>query len=306
MRTRLDNILLGILWLLAATLGTSFWFNTKYGFNIFSAQHWQYLAYLQASKTPVVPSFYISLGIAVFVTIFGLYFLIQPKLRKIVLPIRKNISQPAKSEINIQKSTAPDTRTQIAQTQSIPQPEPTPQPAPPAAAARPATLRPPHLTLPPANSYAHAPAPTPKATAQNNDADNAAIAEIFAQNGYSVKKTPYINGWRPNLLAIGTNEVLWIGAVGADTARVKKAIDKLNQIFSDTLDDVYIGINGFSINAPDAQTAEFDDILLFDTIDGLSEYMRAHPNSQPTPEEKENFDAYSEYIDTVIGYIGNL
>ncbi len=316
MRTRLDNILLGILWLLAATLGTSFWFNTKYGFNIFSAQHWQYLAYLQASKTPVAPSFYISLGVVVFITIFGLYFLIQPKFRKIVLPIIKTknvniVSQPAAIAPSTQTSAETDTAPEITETQSAPtsapvQTQTTPQSTP--VTPRPVPLRPPHLTLPTANSYAHA--PMPATTTTNNtatsDTDNTAIADIFIQNGYVVKKTPYINRWRPNLLAIGTNEVLWIGAVGASTSQVKNAIDKLNQIFSDTLDDVFIGINGFSINAPDAQTAEFDDILLFDTIDDLGEYLRQHPNPEPTPEEKENFDAYSEYIDTVIGYIGNL
>ncbi len=316
MRTRLDNILLGILWLLAATLGTSFWFNTKYGFNIFSAQHWQYLAYLQASKTPVAPSFYISLGVVVFMTIFGLYFLIQPRFRKIVLPIRKIQPHAANAQKNTQSDAQPEnTETQPAPTITAPTPaapaatvqHPAATPVAPTA-PRPATLRPPHLTLPPANSYASAPAPTAStalATAKK-DTDDTEIRDIFTKNGYTVKKTPYINRWRPNLLAIGTNEVLWIGAVGATTSQVKKAIDKLNQIFSDTLDDVNIGINGFSINAPDAETAEFNDILLFNTIGDLDEYMRSYPNPEPTPEEKENFDAYSEYIDTVIEYIGNL
>jgi len=326
MRTRLDNILMGILWLLAATLGTSFWFNTKYGFNIFSAQHWQYLAYLQASKTPVEPSFYISLGIVVFITIFGLYFLIQPKLRKIVFPIMKTKNIKVKTQSQ-SMTTAPDTQKYVESTtiQKVAEPQhpaentvsnpPITPTAPTPTATTTATvtshtvpLRPPRLNLQTANSYVSAPTITPvlEINATNNDADDAKIAEIFTENGYIVKKTPYINRWRPNLLAIGTNEVLWIGAVSASTAQVKKAIDKLNQIFSDTLDDVYIGINGFSINAPDAQTAEFNDILLFNTIQDLGEYMRAHPNTEPTTEEKDNFDAYSEYIDTVIGYIGNL
>ncbi|MDE6250052.1 MAG: hypothetical protein K2M34_00245 [Alphaproteobacteria bacterium] len=326
MRNRLDNILLGILWLLAATLGASFWFNTKYGFNIFSAPHWQYLAYLQASQAPVAPSFYISLGVCVFITIFGLYFLIQPKLRKIVFPIRdtKPAPTPAATE---QKTTLPEPAAPVVQksntseivanpqiTQSAPQSEPAPQPATTpkpsvtsAPTARPAPLRPPHLTLPTTNSYAAAPIPaTTHNTTNNNDAANAALSAIFTQNGYTVKKNPYIAGWQPNLLAIGTNEVLWIGGIGATTGQVKKAINKLNQIFADTLDDIYIGINGFSINAPDAQTAEFNDILLFNTNDDLANYMASHKNPAPSAEEKENFDAYSEYIDTVIGYIGKL
>lgn len=313
MRNRLDNILLGTLWLLAATLGTSFWLNTKFGFNIFSAPHWQYLAYLQASKTPVAASFYISLGVAIFITIFGLYFLIQPKFRKIVLPIIKVKKVNEKPQPRVDSKPEP-TNHQSDASEIITMPKPEQQPAQqiqptPVAAPQNNPLRPPHLNLPTTNSYSAAPitqsAPTTN-TSSGNDADNNAIREIFSQNGYIVKNNPYINRWRPNLLAIGTNEVLWIGAVGATTTQVRAAIDKLNQIFSDTLDDVYISINGFSINAPDAQTTEFQDILLFNTINDLDTYMKQHPNSQPTAEEQENFDAYSEYIDTVIGYIGNL
>ena len=73
MKTRLNNILIGLLWLLIATLGASFWFNTKYGFNVLSAQHWQYLAYMQASNQPVKPSFYISLVVVICVMVAGLY-----------------------------------------------------------------------------------------------------------------------------------------------------------------------------------------------------------------------------------------
>lgn len=313
MRNRLDNILLGTLWLLAATLGTSFWLNTKFGFNIFSAPHWQYLAYLQASKTPVAASFYISLGVAIFITIFGLYFLIQPKLRKIVLPIIKVKKVNEKPQPRVDSKSEPTNHKSDASEITI-MPKPEQQPAQqiqptPVAAPQNNPLRPPHLNLPTTNSYSAAPITQP-ATATNtssgNDADNNAIREIFSQNGYIVKNNPYINRWRPNLLAIGTNEVLWIGAVGATTTQVRAAIDKLNQIFSDTLDDVYISINGFSINAPDAQTTESQDILLFNTINDLDAYMKQHPNSKPTADEQENFDAYSEYIDTVIGYIGNL
>lgn len=313
MRNRLDNILLGTLWLLAATLGTSFWLNTKFGFNIFSAPHWQYLAYLQASKTPVAASFYISLGVAIFITIFGLYFLIQPKFRKIVLPIIKvkRVNEKTQPRVDATPET-PSTQSDASEIITIPKPEQQPaqqiQPTP-VAAPQNNPLRPPHLNLPTTNSYSAAPITQPATntnTSSGNDADNTALREIFSQNGYIVKTNPYINRWRPNLLAIGTNEVLWIGAVGATTTQVRAAIDKLNQIFSDTLDDVYISINGFSINAPDAQTTEFQDILLFNTINDLDAYMTQHPNSQPTAEEQENFDAYSEYIDTVIGYIGNL
>lgn len=314
MRSRLDNILLGVLWLLAATLGATFWFNTKFGFNIFSAPHWQYLAYLQASHTPVMPMFYISMGIIIFITILGLYLLIQPSFRRIVLPIRK-LTQSTR------KNTAPVTHTQpesatsamTMPSQNINTPEQnlpqntTPQSATPSPRPGPAPMRPPHLTLRPENTYIAAPTPQRTTTQTNStDAIDNELRQIFEHAGYMVKTNPYINGFRPNLLAIGTNEVLWIGGVGATTVQVRNAINKLNQIFSDTLEDVYIAINGFAINAPDATTTEFEDILMFPSTDALNQYMQEHQNPKPAPDEEENFNAYSEYIDTVIGYIGKL
>ncbi len=305
MRTRLDNILLGVLWLLAATLGASFWFNTKFGFNIFSAPHWQYLGYMQASHTPVIPMFYISMGIIVFITISGLYLLIQPSFRKIVFPIRK---------LSVPNTPAPSEPTQpiiTSKTAEVPTPQPSNQQnttaQPDAPSPRPTPMRPPHLTLRPENTYVAAPTPQRLATQTNTtDTTNNELRQIFEHAGYMVKTNPYISGFRPNLLAIGTNEVLWIGAVGATTVQVRNAIDKLNQIFSDTLEDVYIAINGFAINAPDATTTEFEDILMFPSTDALNQYMQEHQNPKPTPDEEENFNAYSEYIDTVIGYIGKL
>lgn len=310
MRSRLENILLGVLWLLAATLGTCFWFNTIYGFNIFCVQHWQTLAYLQASETPIKPSFYISFGTCVFITIFVLYFLTKPKFRKIIYPIKtahkQNTSvKSVKSEnITQQPVIQPTTVQQITKqepatvSQQNSEPKTIPQPI---------LARPPRLNLPAVNSYAAAPVPTqPVAKAPETDPEIATIRELFSQNGYSVKKATYINGWRADLIAIGTNETFWIGGIGATTIQIKNAIDKFNQVFSDTLEDVFIEVNGFSVNAPDASAPEFDNILLFNTIDDLSEFLENNQSPVPNQEEAENFEAYSEYIDAVIGNIGNL
>ena len=89
MRIRLDNILLCTLWVLAVTLGTSFWFNTVFGFNVFSASHWEYAASLQATNAPVKVSFYVSIAITIFIAIFGIYLILRPRIRKIRMPIMK-------------------------------------------------------------------------------------------------------------------------------------------------------------------------------------------------------------------------
>lgn len=97
-----------------------------------------------------------------------------------------------------------------------------------------------------------------------------------------------------------------MGGVGIKTTDMRAAIDKLAQIFTDTLDETYININGFVIAAPDAATSEFQDILMFNTINELRDYITRMPNP-PLPDDDDGiFDAYSEYIDAVINHIGKI
>lgn len=299
MKYRIDNMLLGLLWLLVVTLGACFWFNTMFGFNLFVGAHWQYLAYLQAAQTPVKPSFYISLVFISAIMICGLYVIMRPRFRKIRLPIMR---------ITTRKKDAPVSDAPAAQ--------PTPALAQMTATHTPA--RPPRLNaatlggMPTmaANSAAQQPnaarTATPPTPTGPSDIEIAQITEIFKSAGYTTKNPPRINGNRMSLLAIGTNETLWLGAHGIATTDMRRAIDKLNDVFSDTLDDIYINVNGFVIGAPDAATAEFDDILMFNDVDGLREYITAHPNAPLPDDDNGNFDAYSEYIDTVINYIGKI
>jgi len=304
MRNRIDTILLGVLWLLASTLGASFWLNTRFGFNIFSAQHWQYLAYLQATHRPVQTLFYVSIAVSVFVIIFGLYLLVRPRLRRIRLPLRKSAPKNiSRAPVAPARSANPDASTVDivpGHTQTAPA---TPQQTGPAPA------RPPRLNLPTMNSYHPAPAnnTTPTIPSQQSPAHiSDELRDIFESAGYVVKPNPRIGNVRTDLFAIGTNENLWIGAVGVPTTDMRRAIDRLAQIFSDTLDDITININGFVIAAPDAATSEFQDILMFDSAAAVGQYISAHPNPPVPDDDAGNFDAYSAYISTVIDYIGKI
>lgn len=129
------------------------------------------------------------------------------------------------------------------------------------------------------------------------------LSEIFTQNGYTVKATLSLTDKEKKILAIGTNEALWIGGIGLPTDQVRNAINTLNQEILDTLDGVHINIQGFSIHAPDAHISRGNDILLFNTLDDLAIYLAAHKNPAPTGQEKEDFKAYSTYIDTLLEYI---
>ena len=300
MKNKLDNILLSILWLSASTLVTCFWFNIKFGFNIFSGAHWRHLAYMQANQTPVNTTFYISVIASVAITIAGLYTLIRPRIRKITLPVR-----------DTHKPTPVKKPTQ----RTIQTPAPTPAPKPITSAGTPP--RPPRLNLGTTllnqtqNFTAPAPAtPTPpvsQTTMHTTQTNNwSEISEIFEQAGYTLKKAPKISGLQTSLFAIGTDENLWIGAVGVETSSMQKAIDSVQQIFSDTLDDIIINVHGFVIAPRDKSGTPNHEILTFDSMDSLRNYMSNHKNISPSDDEIENFEAFSSYISTVIEYLGKM
>ena len=231
MRDKLDNFLLAVLWLLASTLGVCFWFNIRFGFNIFSSAHWHHLAYMQASQNPVTPAFYISMVISVIVVIFGLYLLIRPRFRKFKLPVRE--------------ANKPTQHTQAQPVAPSPTPAQTPMVEPtPAPRNEPVLARPPRLNIAITPQLHNTPAPqqpaqTPSLVSQ--------MREIFETAGYTVKNNPRIGTVNTELFAIGTNETLWIGATGISTTALQNAIDTVNQIFSDTLDDIIIYTILFSI-----------------------------------------------------------
>lgn len=215
--------------------------------------------------------------------------MLRPRSRKI------NLSTPetkVRSELPITKPTTP-----------TPKPAPTP---PEMNMARPARL---NITpAPVATNIPSAPiAPTPQFTppaSQTNDWPE--LREIFESAGYTIKRAPKIGTVQTALLAIGTGEQLWLGAVGIDTDKLKDAVNTMAGVFSDTLDDIYININAFIISAPDAKAPAAPDILTFDSMDTLRNYINEHKNTPPNGEETESFEAFSSYISTVVDYLGKI
>lgn len=295
MKNKFDNILLCILWLLVSILTTCFWFNIRFGFDILTRSHWQHLAYMQASKIPINISFYISLIIATFTTILGFYIIIRPNFKKIRIKTTSDIEQ--QSNKPTKNTSQPQTAPMIPENN---------------------ISRPPRLTNSPqqiqtAQFIPTAPVVTspqaPFATQmppQTEKSDNQEIREIFESMGYVVKKAPRIKDLQTALFAIGTNETIWIGAENVKTSKMEQSIQILEQIFSDTLDDIEIAVNGFVINAPDYTNPESPEILTFDSIDSLRNYMKDYENPQPEESDVENFEAFSSYINTVLDYIGKI
>lgn len=302
MNRKFDNILLGMLWLIASTLGVCFWFNTKFGFDIFSRSHWQHLAYMQASQQPIQTSFYISLVVSVFIMIIVLHNLIRPRFRK----IKFKQNQPQSSMIYVQKTS--ETKNQQPQQQMAVN-----KPAQIQPSSGPMT-RPPRLNIPqntmwPSQNTAHIVAPPMQPARQQNPQSMQPIIndlkKIFTSTGYTVTKNPTAPNTPISLVAIGSGEKLWIGGVGISVQQMQTTINKLQQIFSDTLDEIIIDLSGFIVSPNRSDNTPAGNILMFNTVQELYQYMSAHKNPT-TDTDPESIRAFETYINTVMDYIGKI
>ena len=338
MRHYFDRFLLGALWIIATVLCACFWFNIRFEFDIFSRAHWKYLADVQVESASVSPWFYISLIIFCFIALAGLYLIFYYGARKI------SFGKPAG---NIHTPIIHRPEPQIAQpTVSAPltPAPPTPTPAPP---------RPPKLSIPlsqqprplpqPMPHQSLAPAPIqkqPVIAAQSNVSIELEerVREIAMAANFIVKAPPSIGGVRPNLWALGSDEVLVVGLIfpahGDITAqeggvaiwksgtqefespvwRLTAAVEKLRALFTETLDaEINITIRPFVVldggnitNADKVRTIwNAFGINVFQNTDELAEFMQDHPNRDLRADEQGDFDAYVEYIDTVADYFNN-
>ena len=293
MRNKFDNILLGLLWLLLSTLGTCFWFNTQFGFNILSSTHWHHLAYMQATRTQIKPLFYISMIVAVFCIVFGLYLLLRPRFRKITPPqaTEKHTESPTTANIPDTNDTDPFALTRPKRLNNT---NTTTQSSSVAIMTAP---------IPGTVTPETTPSFTPPRPSEQPDTE---IQDIFRSAGYIIKNSPVIHGYKIPLVAIGNGETLWIGCKDMTTSTMQSILDSFQQVFSETLEDITITTIGFVVNPGDISNPAQPNILTFKNTDELRAYISENPNPPLEPEMAENFEAFSGYISTVIDYIGNL
>ena len=286
---KINHILLGTLWTLAIVLLLDFWLNTSYNFNIFSAAHWEYVAMLQASNQQIATGFYIAITLAISLCILGLYIIFRPRFRKIVFKPAQTIESSQEPKPTIKTTNA--TVTQIQQT--------TPK--------APVIQRPPHLHI-----QINQPIIAPKQNTtpeqkheQNNQRYTHEIREIFEKNNYKVLKPKTIKNTPLSLIALGTSEVLWLGATDISHQQMLDIMTAFKSVFQETLDDIEIDVNAFIINPTDTESNEA--IIDFANLDELSNAINEHPNPDESDADREsgNMDAFSGYIETVLTYLGN-
>ena len=291
MRNKFEHILLSLLLGIAILLGLTFWLNIIYGFNLFAKEHWNELARLQAEQIPISNGFYISIGVAVFIFIFGLILLYIPIIR-----------HAHKKEIVVQRTDSVVGLPTVIMEKQEEKPVLEPQKL--------NLSQPPKLNLPSNMARVLQQKYEEKQSKQENVPPqyDSILEQIFTNKGYVVKPNPVISRFTPNLFAIAPNEILWIGAVDTDIDKLQSAINRLENIFTETLEDIKININAFIIDTQNKQIPN-DSILVFKSVDELKSFVSQLPpvsQENMSNADQDNFDAYSEYIDTIIQYVKNM
>ena len=297
MKNKFEHILLSLLLGLSVLLGLSFWLNTMFGFNIFNAEHWTELSRLQAEQIPISNGFYTSIGVAIFIFVFGLCFIYVPVIKRAYKKAYIESLPPPPEPILI----AP------VEEKAITPKEPPKIELP--------LSRPPRLNIP-SNSaeiarqrYESSPhAEQPRPQTDSHQKYDSILSEIFTSNGYVVKKNLVMSGFTSNLFAIAPEEILWVGAVDSNISKLQSVVERLQSVFNETLEDIKININAFVLDTTGQQNAT-DSVMVFKSVDDLKKFISEFPHEWPkdiTDVEKENFDAYSEYIDTILQYIRNI
>jgi hypothetical protein len=321
MKIKCEIILLDTLWISAMALFASFWFDIRFGFNIFSGGHWHYLAARQASGGLIMTSFYASLAGFGLAGLIGLYFINRPRRRKIVLA-------EASTDAVAPAGKLPQDLQPLALDANY-----SPLPGEPKLPKPPRIIGPMHSARAPAPAAASAAAPKPAVT-EFADMDKT-LADIFESAGYIVKKPLRVGGLRLNLFAIGYGETLhlgladphggeiaateggeskWRSADGEFTSpvwRISQAAEKIRGLFLETLDDsiqitikTFVVMNGANITNRELleKVWEAMGVAVFDSPESLQEFAQSDKNQPAPEEEQEDFDAYSEYMDTIASY----
>ena len=302
---RLNFLLLGTLWTLAIVLILDFWLNTAYNFNMFNGSHWALVSALQAEQQHISTGFYVAFIASILLEIIGLYLLFKPRFHKINLnPQRPLPPQVTQTQPNQKNESTPTTAPETSTEQKVPETTTN-------SITEPMMQRPPRLHIQmPTKTNRPVTATSNKDTFVTTQKQSTPVArytdetrEIFEKNGFRVLTPKTISGIPLSLIALGTNETLWIGANDISHEKMADIMLALKSVFTETLEDIEIDINAFIINPTDDDVVEA--ILDFKTPDELATAIQNIPNEPESNDDTGNMDAFAGYIETVLTYLGN-
>lgn len=127
--------------------------------------------------------------------------------------------------------------------------------------------------------------------------------DLFVDAGYHISDLIRINGKYPAIVAIGTNEKLFVATLTGDYDVLQNTLKRIELCFADTLEGIHIDTRILCVNNNDFG-ADDKKIIQFGNIDALQKYLATHKSPRPTDQqEHENFDAFAEYINTAMTYL---
>ena len=128
------------------------------------------------------------------------------------------------------------------------------------------------------------------------------IHDAFVDAKYVVHDLIRIDGKYPAIIAIGTDEKLFIATLCTDKAVLQNVMKRLELCFADTLEGVSINTRLFVVSPKTNELGE--NITRFASADALRKYLMAHENVRPASKtERETFDSYANYIGTAVDYL---
>ena len=125
--------------------------------------------------------------------------------------------------------------------------------------------------------------------------------DAFTKNGYEIVDLIRIDGKHPGIVAIGTNEKLFIATLVDDVDILSNVIKRFELCFADTLEGINIDVRVLSVS----ENSVFDNkIIGFSSVSEFQKYLNKNKNIRPkTNQEREDFNAYAEYVGTAVKYL---
>lgn len=126
--------------------------------------------------------------------------------------------------------------------------------------------------------------------------------DMLVATNYYVSDLIRINGKYPAIVAIGTDEKMFIVTLLDEPEILQNVMKRIELCFADTLEGIHIDVRILCVSTKDVDMG--DRVMRFASTKSLEKYLMSHQNVRPaTQDEQATFDAYTQYIDTVIQYL---
>lgn len=288
-KTKLDFLLINILWLTFTISFSSFIFNTIFGFNFFSKKHWLYLQELQMKQISISQNFYLALIFVFIVYIVGTFFINKIPKRNIKINIETkkipNIIVTNNIQDSIQKA---EINNQLPDTLERPR----------------IPLQSLNFSIPPSINISNNNKNLDKKYSQNNKL-NTTLKDVFANLNFILKPLPRFKDIKISLCAIDKYNTLWIGSADEKIENLEKVDNLVKSYFDEYISDYsedLIRLKTFIIS--DEQKT--NTLLQFKNNDDLKDYLNSYLDKHKNDiYDDETFELFNTLIDSLITFINS-